>query len=274
MTNPQRHGRALHLATVAALALALGLVALAQSARARVPVASPAQATPAETTAPTEALPTPIPPPGTAEPTTGCLPGVAGPRFQWTLYIAPHLADAGTGMWVPFGEHGGPYLKAYVKALYGDVWYGGLLDGTDGSITPDPVPAWPRPDIVRLATSGVQTTRVGSPMCGRSADATLPPCYAELVVPLVFLDRLAPDGPYLRHAYFWAPSNQVVDEDGTPSRMTALAYDSTRCDIGRAGARLPSARPVYAQFSGCSSASRRIDTCYLVGCGDQWLDCR
>jgi hypothetical protein len=179
-------------------------------------------------------------------------------------------------MWVPYRDSGGPYVKAYVKARYGDVWYGATLDPAEGRLVADASPAWPRSDIIRLGTSGVQTSRAGNPMCGRSADPTTPPCYAELVVPLVFLDRLTTDGPYLRNTYFWAPSNQVVlsDDGQVTSRMTATEYDPGACNTARVGPRAPSARPVYAAFSGCSAASRRIDTCYLVGCGDLWTHCQ
>ncbi len=234
---------------------------------------APLQATSTPSAEPTEVPPTPLPVPGTPVPETRCLPGVPSPRFEWTLYVAPRV-DTATGMWVPLGENGGPYLKAYVKAMYGDVWYGATLNAATGHLEPDTSPPWPRPDLIRSASAGVQTSRSGNPMCGRSADATLPPCYAELVVPLVFLDRLAMDGPYLRNTYFWVSSNQVANDDGKPSRMTALDYSTTECDTRRAGPRLPSARPVYAQFSGCATASKRIDTCYLVGCGDLWLHCQ
>lgn len=231
------------------------------------------QSTPTETLPPTEVPPTPEEPPGTPEPLDRCLTGVPGPRLFWTLYVAPWV-DGATGMWVPFRDNGGPYLKAYVKARYGGVWYGATLDPAEGRLTPDPLPAWPRPDIIRLASSGVQTSRGGNPMCGRSADAASPPCYAELVVPLVFLDRLAQDGPYLRHTYFWAPSNQVAIEPDGPSRVTARQYDAAACDTSRIGPRLGSARPVYTSFGGCAAPSRRVDTCYLVGCGDLWEHCR
>ncbi len=235
--------------------------------------ASPLQeATSTPVAEPTDIPPTPAAPPGTPEPSGHCLPGVPSPRFAWTLYVAPRVGT-GTGMWVPFGDNGRPYLRAHVKALYGDVWYGATLNAATGRLDPDALPAWPRPDLIRSAAAGVQTTRTGNPMCGRSAEATLPPCYAELVVPLVFLDRLTVDGPYLRNAYFWVPSNQVEDDDGRPSRITAQGYDALSCGTRLTGARLGSARPVYAQFSGCSSASRRIDTCYLVGCGDLWVHC-
>lgn len=233
----------------------------------------PTQATPTVGAEPTEVPPTPVPMPGTPEPTGRCRSGVPSPRFAWTLYVAPRVGSA-TGMWVPLGENGGPYLKAHIKALYGDVWYGATLHAATGRIIPDPSPPWPRPDLIRSAAAGVQTTRSGNPMCGRAAEAALPPCYAELVVPLVFLDRLVADGPYLRNAYFWIPSNQVRTEDGKPSRMTALDYSITDCDTRRAGPRMATARPVYAQFSGCSAASKRIDTCFLVGCGDLWLHCQ
>jgi hypothetical protein len=250
---------------------------MVQSASAGNPTATslaPAQATATETLAPTEIPPTPEAPPGTTEPSDRCLTGVPSPRFFWTLYVAPRLASGATGMWVPMGDNGGPYLKAYVKALYGDVWYGATLSAADGRIQPDPFPPWPRPDLIRSASVGVQTTRGGNPMCGRSAVTTLPPCYAELVVPLVFLDRLAPGGPYLRNAYFWLPSDQVEDDGGRPSRVTAQEYSPDTCDTRQVGSRLARARPVYAMFSGCSEASRRIDTCYLAGCGDLWLHCQ
>lgn len=221
---------------------------------------------------PTDIPPTPALPPGTSEPTGLCLPGVPSPRLAWTLYVSARVGT-GTGMWVPYGDNAGPYLRAHVKALYGDVWFGATLNAATGQLEPDTFPEWPRPDLIRSAAAGVQTSRTGNPMCGLPAEATLPPCYAELVVPLVFLDRLAMDGPYLRTTYFWVPSNQVEDDDGRPSRLTAHAYSAKSCDTGRIGTRLGSARPVYAQFSGCTSPSRRIDTCYLVGCGDLWLHC-
>jgi hypothetical protein len=265
----QRMGAGGMLLTVVACMVVL----VAAASRDGLLAAAPQQATPTDVAAPTEIPPTPEPLPGTPEPSGPCLPGVASPRLFWTLYVSPKVGEA-TGMWVPYGEHGGPYLKAYVKALYGDVWYGAALDAFRGQLVPDSSPVWPRPDLIQLAGSGVQTSRVGNPMCGRSADSTLPPCYAELVVPLVFLDRLASDGPYLRNTYFWVPSNQVADSEGEPSRMTALEYSSAACETRRVGSRLPSARPVYAAFSGCASASKRIDTCYLAGCGDLWMHCQ
>ncbi len=238
-----------------------------------------AQATPTESLAatptpePTELPPTPLPPEGTPEVPELCLPGPPSPRFFWTLYVAPRV-NGGTGMWAPMGDNGGPFLKAYVKALYGGVWYGATLDPVTGTIVPDRFPAWPRPDLIQSASIGVQTTRVGNPMCLRSAQSTVPPCYAELVIPLVFLDRLTPEGPYLRNAYFWLPADQVVDDNGRPARLVARPYDTLSCDTRQPGVRLTRARPVYANFAGCSGSSRRIDTCYLAGCGDKWLHCQ
>lgn len=255
----------------------LVLALLTSVSDARPPASGPLQdPTSTAVAEPTDIPPTPAAPPGTPEPAGPCLPGVASPRFAWTLYVAAQVgtgASAAPGMWAPFGDNAGPYLKAHVKALYGDVWYGATLNAATGRIEPDAHPAWPRPDLIRSAANGVQTTRTGNPMCGRSAEATLPPCYAELVVPLVFLDRLTTDGPYLRTTYFWVPSNQVEDDDGRPSRITVHEYSAASCDTRRLGPRIGSARPVYAQFSGCSSPSRRIDTCYVVGCGDLWIHC-
>jgi len=167
-------------------------------------------------------------------------------------------------MWIPRGKNAGPYLKAHVMAKYGQVWYGATFQ-PDGRLVPDRSPAWPRPDLIQTAASGLQTARSGNPGCGRTGEQSVPPCFVEVVYPLVFLDRLAEDGPYLTRTYFWVPSNQVTKVDGQPAQVSGAPFSETACDTRTIWPRLAGTKPAYGVFNGCGSDATRVDTCFAVG---------
>jgi hypothetical protein len=225
---------------------------------------APAQATATDTEEPTEVPPTPVPVTETPPVPERCVRGLPSPRFEWTLYVTPF--SGGLGMWVPRGENAGPYLKAYVKAKYGEVWYGATLL-PDGRMVPDHSPPWPRPDLIQSAANGLQTARSGNATCGRQPQQSVPPCFVEVVYPLVFLDRLAEQGPFLTRTYFWVPSSQLVKENDRPAQVVGAPFSETLCDARKIWPRLGASLPAYGVFNGCGSASTRIDTCYAVGCG-------
>jgi len=179
-------------------------------------------------------------------------------------------------MFIPFHRNGGPFLKAWIKAKYDDVWYTAVIDHL-GRLRPDNHPPWPRPDLIQFAGAGVQASRTVNPMCAGIHDPVVPPCYAEMVFPIVVLDRLAAEGPHLRRLYFWIPTGQVAaDENGYPSRLRlGRVCDTDRlCDRGAncrgdTSARFPSGRPLYLSFDGCGAAAQRVDTCYAAFAGKQ-----
>jgi hypothetical protein len=226
-----------------------------------------AQGTATETEEPTEAAPTPIPVVETPPVAGHCLRGLPSPRFQWTLYVTTVGDGSGAGMWVPRGDNAGPFLKAHVMAKYGEVWYGATFQ-PDGRLLPDRSPAWPRPDLIQSAATGIQTSRSGNPACGRNPQQSVPPCVVEVVYPLVFLDRLAEEGPYLTRTYFWVPSNQLVKDGDRPSQIVGAPFSETDCDTRKIWPRLPGSKPAYGLFNGCASASSRLDSCYAVGNGE------
>jgi hypothetical protein len=258
------------LARISLAGVLLGALWLALALAPRPePPALTAPAQPGVTAEPTEPPPTPLPLPETPE-AVRCVAGLPSPRFQWTLYVTALDEDGELGMWVPRADNAGPYLRAYVMAKYGQVWYRATFL-PDGSLVPDHNPPWPRPDLIRSAASGLQTARTGNPACGRGPERAVPPCVVELVYPLVFLDRLAEDGPYLNRTYFWVPSSQVSDDEGRPARLQAAPFSETDCDTRRIWPRVAGSTPAYGLFNGCGSASTRVDTCYAVGCGELTL---
>ena len=207
-----------------------------------------------DTPAPTEAPPTPEPPTPGPPPTVGpCTSGLPAPQLFWNIVAHPGRDR----MWVPFHRNSGPYLAAWVKAKYDDVWYTAFITH-EGEIVPDSHPPWPRPDLVRFAGSGVHVTRSANPMCPGLTGPVPPPCYAQISYPLVFLNKLAEGGPYLRRTYFWVAGRQVYsDPDGEVSRVSAARY----CDPDRPS-HVTVTRPVYLSFDGCGNDARRVDTCY------------
>lgn len=252
------------MAGVTALALAGAAGLLLAGAPTTVPLRPLARAQVTATDEPTEVPPTPVPVPETPTAPGRCVAGLPSPRFQWTVYVTPY--SDGLGMWIPRGDNAGPFLKAHVMAKYGHDWYGATLLPS-GRLVPDRSPAWPRPDLIQTAASGIQTGRAGNRTCGRGPEQAVPPCVVEVVYPLVFLDRLAQDGPYLTRTYFWVPSNQTVKEGERPSQVVGAPFSETLCDTRKIWPRLGVSVPAYGTFNGCGSASSRVDTCYAVGCG-------
>jgi hypothetical protein len=246
------------------LAGALWLLFAGARAKSPAPAASgPHQATGTPATIePTDVPPSPEPPtPGPTAPRTRCTPGLPVPRLFWTIHAFPVGPES--SIWVPFQRNGGPLLRAWVRARYDDVWYTALIDER-GRIEPYGNPRWPRSDIIQLAAAGTQPSRTGQPACGRSSAPVPPPCYADAVFPLVFLDKLGPDGPYLRRLYFWVPPNQVYPDDtGHPARLSGKRLAD--CDTAQVPGRLPNGGPIYLQFDGCGSPALRVDSCYEVG---------
>lgn len=231
-------------------------------------VALPAPQTAADPTdEPTEVPPTPIPAVETPTNPGACGRGLPSPRFQWTLHVTTKTEADGLGMWMPRGANAGPFLKAYVKVKYGATWYGATFM-PDGRLVPDDAPAWPRSDLIRSAATGIQTSRGGSPMCGRQPAQAVPPCVVEVIYPLVFLDRLAEDGPFLTRTYFWVPSSQLVKDGDRPAQVGGAPFSEVTCDTRDIWPRLASSRPAYGVFNGCGSESAKVDTCYAVGSGE------
>ncbi len=87
------------------------------------------------------------------------------------------------------------------------------------------------------------------------------------------MDRLAPDGPYLRNAYFWLPADQVVNDGGRPARLVARPCEPLSCDTRQPGVRLSCARPVYPASAGRSKpeaaqAKAQGQLLFTVGVGN------
>lgn len=191
----------------------------------------------------------------------GCANPLPSPRVFWTLYAAPP-----DRMWVPFQGKGGPFVPAEVGLKYDQTWYIATLD-EQGRIQRAAQPPWPRPDLLQLAGAGLQASRSGTPACGRPAGPTVPPCYVEMVYPLVFLDRLSPDGPELRQVSFRTHATLVHPDrvGGGPSRMGPARYSDQECPVDTPLRVLGAPRTTYLNVGGCASMPLRVDTCYAAG---------